>query len=246
MGNKFSGCFRIVIIIISVFLLMLTPVRWFGFFLPLPIGASMWAQRAESNGHGRLFNSVEQLIDASDLVVKAKLVNEETLVLGFGDSERVYDQFIKQSFLVLEVYKGNVSNGEVINILQFKALHGSSILRWLLFSNIHSFDWPSAEPYGYSIDFIKNNFQDDEIIILFLNPVFSSNSVFDRLGPTVEYRNFLFFPLLSPTPTYASLSGIEQLDLLRNMYVLTNPVQAVYRLDQDNNGALKWNYLQQR
>ena len=165
------------------------PLRWLGMFQPLPADArsSNLSQRAVSEGHDRLANDLYGLARAACIVVRAEILSEEILVLGFGDTFRYYDQFSSYQLLVHEVYKGDVEIGDVIEVLQFRRLRGQSLLVRI------------ATEQPDCIDYIRLPFRAGDELILFLNLRESSNSALAGISASVG-SNFFSSPFFSPRP----------------------------------------------
>ena len=81
-----------------------------------------WAARANRIRHISLRDSINQLADDSSHIVRAEIISERTCVLYYGldyPEPRVYSIY---RFRVLDVYKGDIVEGEELEILQVKRL----------------------------------------------------------------------------------------------------------------------------
>lgn len=147
----------------------------------LPIGAvnGDWSARAVEEGHHSLVDTMEELIDTTELIVRGEIIGETRAIVSLG-SRHTRHLYTVYEFEVLENYKGG-SVGSVLDIIQVYRLESKRT-------------FPADYPYGaVPVHYIREDLSVGDELILFLRgpwPPFVDGEFGVRRGHrTVVIRN---------------------------------------------------------
>lgn len=209
-------------ILLCLLILSLIPVRWFGLFEPLPFLPT--ARQVLGQNDEWIAESVEELTELATTIVKVEVLQRDTIILGAGRDDPMFSRrsnlFSIYELGVLEVYRGNVSQGEVIEMIQIRALHGRSPAFMLFAWTSHLWNPP---PSYYT----RVSFEVGEQLILFLERGADRNVSATR-GASAGIDSSLWWPFLSPSSDIAHLPFNEQLIYLQSLFYMVNPIQGAY------------------
>lgn len=200
-------------------------------FEPLPPAATsgFWSSRALSQGHPSLANDKEDLVERANAVVRAEVIDRHIVVLGSGRDElpwqRVHNRFSLYELLILEVYSGNVYEGEVVQMLQFESLHGRAAAVMVL-------DWAFGFVRQPSLEYTRVELSIGDEFVFFLSRekdnLSSPAGMTGTLGAN-GVNNHFRRPFLSPECSISHLgTPFEQNLYLQSIFYLINPIQGVY------------------
>jgi len=219
---------KVVVIAIPV---LVIPIRWIGIFEPMPLGAvnGSWSRRAINENQRGLVDSIEQLWELAPLIVRGEIIGIRQEVIGFGSYSVEYNLFSIYQLRLIDVLKGDYTEGSIIEIIQPRGFHGRSVLESVVTLRYRQHD-PYRRPWSGNpvhIDYIRLPFNVGDDLILFLRgrESYPLNSAIRASGSMGSRR--LFF---SPTTTISHLGPIaRQREYLNSLYILFNPIQAAYR-----------------
>ena len=91
-------------------------------FHPLPENATngKWTIYALSRNWARLVGTTEELVEEAPTIIRAKVVDYRLDILTRGDSSVRSDTYIFHKLEVLDVYRGDLSQGDIIEVFQLK------------------------------------------------------------------------------------------------------------------------------
>ena len=211
---------RRAIFVLIVF--MITPMRWYGAFQPLPpdVAFGLFSRNAIEEQHWFLADSIENLTESASLVARVEIISEQDIALGSGDTERHIHLYSLYNLRVLEVYYGSTAEGDVVQLLQLKALQGSP--PWIMLLS-----WISPDNDGRNIDYIRLPFLVGDDLILFMTR--TGDNPMQRMPGGVSGGLDGNRPFFSPKSAIMHLEPFDQNRFLSGLYYLVNPVQGAYR-----------------
>lgn len=145
----------------------------------LPPGATNgeWSARAVAEGHRALADTMEELIDTTGLIARGEIVGETKARIDLG-SGYTYHLYTVHQFEILEVYKGDLLVGNILDIIQVYRLENKRT-------------FPYNYPDGAApIQYIREDLSLGDELILFLRtpwPPLMNGSI-GRVGHTFTVR----------------------------------------------------------